>query len=224
MEQVSVRAATGIATLVGGGSGTTDENGRFDFRFSRGIFYSGENAEQHSQTQVAVFFAFREGFVEQNLCRHDGMASLLPLEENELKRFGKSNDQMTLPDRPRALRFVMVPAARVSGQLVDEAGQPLKDYSVSLTGENLPPASSVLAQVYCDEQGRFEMGEIPSNVAFHFRVRKPRKELGSPWLDSWASPPMTFLDPKAHALAIQVKSQERDDSNVQFVAKEFTLT
>jgi hypothetical protein len=54
----------------------------------------------------------------------------------------------------------------------------------------------VLAQVRTDKNGRFKVTEIPTTIPYPFEVRKPKSELKPPWSDSWASPPMTFVEPR----------------------------
>jgi hypothetical protein len=207
---VTVRAATGIGSLRGGGSGVTDKDGRYDFRFGMGILFGrGDDGTLSPQTQYALISARLDGHFERNFSRHGkGIASLLPVTEEDLKHWGMEADQVCLPDKPRELNFVMLPAARVSGTLIGEDGQPLKEYSVSLTAEVLPPGSSVLSQARTDEKGHFAITEIPTSMPYQFEVRKPRAELKPPWDDSWASPPLTFADPGEHDLRTRLKSPQ----------------
>ncbi len=205
---VTVRAATGIGTLHGGGSGGTDEDGRYDFRFGMGIMFGrGDDGTLSPQTQYALISARLDDHFEQNFSRHgNGVASLEPVSAEDAEKWGVEPDQVCLPDKPREVNFVMLPAAKVSGVLIGEDDQPLKNYSVSLTGEKLPPGSSVLAQVRTDGNGRFEITEIPTTILYQFEVRKPRSELKPPWDDSWASPPLTFVDPGDNDLRTTLKS------------------
>lgn len=208
---VTVRAATGIGTLRGGGSGITDENGRYDFRFGMGIqMAAGDDGKPSPQTQAAIIFAHIDGYFEETLCQQgNGIASLEPVSDDEMRRRGITPEQVCLPDRPREVNFVMLPAARVSGTLVGEDDQPLKDYSVSLIGEKLPPGSSALTQVWTDSNGRFEITEIPTNAAFQIEIRKPHAELGPPWNDSWATGPVKFTIPGDNDLATTSDEPDR---------------
>lgn len=207
LKGVRVRAATGVGSLRGGGTGVTDENGHYDFRFGMGIRFSkSDDGKPSTQTQYAIIYASLEGYFEKDYCQNgNGIASLQPVSGDDLELWSVTASQVCLPEVPREIDFVMLPAARVSGTLVDENDQPLHEYSVSLTGEELPPGSSVLAQVRTDETGRFEISDIPTTVPFQFEVRKPRSELKPPWDDSWAGPPVVFRDPGKNDFAAIAK-------------------
>lgn len=194
---VTVRAMTGIGTLRLGGSGITDETGRYDFRFGFGLpMANDEDGKPSAQTQYALISVQLDGHFEKTFCQQgSGIASLQPVSADEAKQWGVEPGQVCLPDKPREVNFVMLPAARLSGTLIGEDDQPLKDYSVSLTGDKLPPGSEVIAQVATDENGRFEIRQIPTTAQYQIQVRKPRAELQPPWDDSWASGPVTFADP-----------------------------
>ncbi len=74
---VKVRAATGIGTLLGGGSGFSDNEGRCDFRFGAGT-YSVPTKEDPDPNnwQLAIISAHLDGHVEKNHNQHgDGYAS-----------------------------------------------------------------------------------------------------------------------------------------------------
>jgi hypothetical protein len=206
---VTVRAATGIGTLKGGSSGVTDKDGRYDFRFGRGdLFGRSDDGKLSPQTQFALISASLDGHFEKNFSRQgNGIASLEAVDEVGLKHWNVDPDQVCLPDKPRELDFVMLPAARVAGTLVDKNDQPLKDYSVSLKGDKLPPGSEVLAQVITDDKGRFAITEIPTTIPYQFLIRKPRSQLQPPWNDSWSSGPITFSDPGENDLATKVRPE-----------------
>ncbi len=199
---VTVRAMTGIGTLRMSGSGITDENGKYDFRFGFGIrMANGEDGKPSAQTQAAIISVQLDGHFEKTFCQQgDGIASFEPLSAEDAKRWSVEPNQVFLPDKPREINFVMLPAARFSGTLIGEDDQPLKDYSVSLTGDQLPPGSEVIEQVVTDENGRFEIKQIPTTAQYQIQVRKPRAELQPPWNDSWAIGPIKFADPGENEL------------------------
>ncbi|MBL8814469.1 MAG: PQQ-binding-like beta-propeller repeat protein [Planctomyces sp.] len=193
---VNVRAATGMGSLRSGYGDVTDADGRYDFRFGGGMTIGG--------TEVANIFADLAGHFEQNLCRQgNGMGSIKAVDKAVAKEWGMNSDQIVLPGKPREVDFVMIPAAKTSGTLVDDKDQPLQGYSVMLTGETLPPGASVIAQVKTDENGRFQISEIPTTFPFQFEVRKPTAELAPPWDDTWASGPITFSPPGENDVVAQ---------------------
>lgn len=223
LEGVTVRAATGIGTLRGGGSGVTDTEGRYDFQFGVGIaFGKDKDGRMNPQTQFAFISAQLDGFYEKNFNRQgEGIASLEVVDEEGLKRWNMQVDQVCLPDKPRKLDFIMLPAAKVAGTLVDEKDQPLADYSVALAGKELPPGSEVLAQVVTDSKGRFVIKDIPTSIGYQFEVRKPRAQLMPPWEDSWASGVISFLEPGENDFATSIKSEAINIP--KFIAKSFRL-
>ncbi|MEZ6089206.1 MAG: carboxypeptidase-like regulatory domain-containing protein [Pirellulaceae bacterium] len=208
LEGVTIRAATGVGTLLGGGTTKTDADGRYDLRFGLGLRFGPiDDDTPHPHTQVAQVTASLNGYFEQNFSRHgDGVGSLLPISDEDLAKWNVRQSQVVLPERPRKIDFIMLPAAKASGVLIDADDKPLADYSVSLTGDQLPPGSSVISQVRTDKDGRFEMTRIPTNAPYQFVIRKPRDQLKPPWHDSWASEPMNFLDPQDADLAVSIQT------------------
>lgn len=194
---VTIRAATGVGTLIGGGKTKTDANGLYDLRFGLGMMFGDMDGKTpHPQTQVAQITAHLPGHFEKNLSRHgNGIGGMQPVPVEDLEQWSMKPDQVVLPGKPRQLNFVMLPATKVSGTLVDENDKPLKDYSVSLRGDELPPGSSVISQVRTDANGRFAIDGIPISFPYQFVIRKPKEQLKPPWNDSWASVPIHFRDP-----------------------------
>ena len=133
------------------------------------------------------------GPFEANMNQHGNrsMASQ-ELDEAELKNWHDKNP-IILPGKPVELNFVMLPAARVIGKLVNENGQPLAKYSVALNGPDTPPGHSVLCSTHADDQGRFTLDNIPTTFRFQFVIRK--NDPKPPWNDSWASAALRFDSP-----------------------------
>jgi len=197
-------AHCGAGTLQPTGSATTGEDGNYEFKFGPGIMFSGED---HAQTQFASISVRKQGLVEKNLHRQGCcVASLKPPSAEALKSFGVTKEHVFLPGQPLTIDFALLPAARVRGTLVDEQDRPLAEYSVALTGKELPPSSSVLRSTKTDERGRFELSEIPTSFAFQFDIREPNPK--PPWDDSWASPPLFFERSEGMGFAVH-NSQEQ---------------
>src|SRR5262245_18451031 len=181
MAGVQVSASTGYATLLGGGSTTSDGDGRYELRFGPG-FLSADRI----QLQAAIIGAHKPGYFEANLNRQGGCSAAYAIPgEGQKNQWSGRKDRLFVPDRPLEVNLVMRPAARVAGKLVDEQGQPLVGYSVSLIGANLYPATSVMGSVRSDDQGRFTLEDIPTTFRFQFDVRKTDSK--PPWDDFWAS-------------------------------------
>lgn len=184
---VEVRAYCGSGTLRQTGTALSGEDGRYKLSFGPGIVFFDNTAK----LQAATISARRPGYFEQNLNRQgDCLAAHADPGEDALKNWGGGKNKLFLPDQPVELNFVMQPAARLAGKLVDEQDRPLAGYSVALNGADLPPSSSVLASTKTDDQGRFSLENTPTTYRFQLEVRKANPK--PPWNDSWASAALRF--------------------------------
>lgn len=189
MAGVEVRASTGKGTLLGGGATTSDADGRYELYFGPGFL-----SRDRTVIQAAIISARKSGYFEANLSRQGGCSAAYVMPgEGQKNQWSGRKVRLFLPDRPLELNFVMRPATRVAGKLVDEQGQPLVGYSVSLTGADLYPATSVMGSVRADDQGRFALEDIPTTFRFQFQVSKADPK--PPWDDSWASAALQFQQP-----------------------------
>jgi len=118
--------------------------------------------------QAATVFVSKPGYAEKNLCRQGDlyMADEMPDENSHWDR-----KRIILPGKPYRVDFTMVPAATVKGKLVDEAGQPLPGRNIRLTGDVLPPSSSVAASATTDADGRFQFNCIAPGFQWWFEIR-----------------------------------------------------
>jgi hypothetical protein len=190
-----VSAHCGYGTLWRTGVATSGEDGRYELKFGPGLFSS----DGSTPTQAATITAHKPAYFEENLNRQGGcVAANRPPSEEVIKSWGTRRDRVFLPDRPMELNFVMCPAGRVAGTLIDERRQPLVGYSVALAGADLPPSSSVMCWAQTDKQGRFALVNIPTTFRFQFEVRKADPK--PPWDDSWASAALRFAKPESGGL------------------------
>jgi beta-lactamase regulating signal transducer with metallopeptidase domain len=181
---VTVRAHTGIGTLFNTGTALTDEDGKYKLEFGPGIW-----SENRKMVQAATISVSLAGHAEKNLHRQGDCVAALEMPDGEIGWGGKTVDDLFLPDKPKEIDFVMVPATRLSGVILGEVGDKLDGLRVSLRGEDMPPSSSVVAQTTTDKGGRFELADIPTGYNWQLLVEPARAE--SPWL-GWASAPMNF--------------------------------
>ncbi|HEX6961395.1 MAG TPA: hypothetical protein VF175_05975, partial [Lacipirellula sp.] len=81
LEGVEIRVATGIGTLLGGGSGRSGVDGSYEVHFGPGVSFT----EGGPQLQAASVHARKAGYYEQNLCRGGnlGMAYYRPKDVEE---------------------------------------------------------------------------------------------------------------------------------------------
>jgi hypothetical protein len=202
LASVTVTAHCGYGTLRPTGSAASGGDGRYEMDFGPGIWTRGGNGHQ-----AATVAAHKAGFFEVNLNRQGGCtaAQIMP-DDGQLKGWSAAKDRVFLPGKSIELNFVMRPAGRVSGKLVDEQGRPLARYAVSLNGADLPPSSSVVRTTYCDDQGRFTLDDIPTTFRYQFEVCKADPK--PPWDDSWASAALRFETPDTGDLRAWFGSRE----------------
>ena len=178
-----VRVHCGVGTLRQTGLATTDDDGHYSIAFGPGIFMADE-----INLQAATVSVHLAGHFEKNLGRQGDLLAAMKLPEGE-NEWGKKPGDIFLPDKPKEVDFTMLPAASVRGVILNVSGHHLDGARVSLTGEDLPPSSSVVAQTRTDKRGRFEISNIPTNFPFQILIEPAKAE--PPWL-AWAGPPIYF--------------------------------
>jgi hypothetical protein len=77
------------------------------------------------------------------------------------ERPGVAAEQIVLPNQPRRVDFVMLPAASISGRVLDANGKPMQGRRFYVVSEKLPPAASVFCEFRPDETGRFRLAGVP---------------------------------------------------------------
>ena len=194
MAGVEVWASCGMGTLHRTGRATTGADGRYTMDFGPGWMSLKQGADHGLPLQAATIAAHKPGFFEANLNRQGNCyaAGAMP-DDDQLESWDASKDRVIVPGKPKEIDFVMRPSGRVAGKLVDEQGKPLAGYSVSLTGPDLPPSSSVMRWMEADVNGRFVLDDVPTTYRFQFDVRKSDPK--PPWDDSWASAALRFDRP-----------------------------
>ena len=211
---VSVRVATGMASLQVTGEAVTDTQGTYRVSFAPGFRVQSEG-EDHVGVQAATVFASLDGYSEANLCRQGDrlMAIRMPEGDTAWGKLGDVRKKMILRGRPVTIDFVLIPAAGIAGYLVNEQGNSLQRVSLSLTGPELPPSSSVYRQVYTDMRGRFQLPNVPTGKTWNFEAYSrhigttlsPDFTLEKPEDQTWLMTLDTSTDP--HALRFKLLSQ-----------------
>ncbi len=156
MEGTEVRAATGIGTLKTGKPVKTDVAGRYELHFGPGMFSlaGGPNL------QAATIYAHKPGYYERDLCQNGnlGMANFRP---KNLEEGGWHFKAIVYRGQPYKLDFVMLPATQVIVELVNPNGEPLADYTLEMSGEELYPSSNILESKNTNDKGEAEFGDVP---------------------------------------------------------------
>ncbi len=183
---VRVWAATGAGSLRTTGETRTDSDGTYSLTFGPGIHFLQANDVSQSQVgvQAACIFAALDGYAEVNLCREGDRLMAESLTDGSLPTgttawgsLDAIRDRLILKGQPVTINFVMQPSARIRGFLVDQYGHLLQGRSLSMTGSELPPGSSVLDQVILNREARFEFQDVPPDKTWQFSFRLPETQI-----------------------------------------------
>lgn len=112
VEGATVRVATGMGTLYGGGSTTTDDRGGYTLRFSEGIW-----SQNDVNLQVASYGVAKEGYVERSRTR-PGFLMMARTMPEPGKDFGTSREDIALHGKPLRLDFVLARPAVLEVEFV----------------------------------------------------------------------------------------------------------
>ncbi len=152
MASVEIAASCGVGTGLPTGRTVTDEAGRYTLYFKPGF------VGHEVLLQAATISARKPSFYEANLYRQGNLAMTgKPPRPEDVAHYAG----VVLPDQPYELNFVMHPAARIEGELVDERGKPLSGQTLWLNANERYPSTSVLATIQTDETGRFTVETVP---------------------------------------------------------------
>jgi hypothetical protein len=158
LEGIEVNASCGMGTLFHTGTTKTDNNGNYRLAFRPGIAVG--NTKLGVGTQVATITPRLEGWYEVHLGRRGNL--MMTDSKDELKAEDtKGYSGVVAANKPYELNFTMTKAAAIQGRFVNEFGTPVKGVEIALTGDILPPSSSILASVKTDDEGRFAFDSVP---------------------------------------------------------------
>lgn len=218
LENVVVRAATGMGTLIGGGRTLTDKNGEYRLYFGPGISLAlREDSPLGVGIQAALISANREGYYETsqnqqgNLLMSDQpQKSLEALLQKEGEIWDRTSlEQIVLPDLPREVNFTLDRAAVIEGKLQSQANDEIADQQLYLTGQELPPGQSVLAGSVMDRKGTFRFDSVPLKKAWRFEMRVPGTRV------DLQSEEFTLTQPGSHACTVTLKTEPSGDGAVK---------
>lgn len=101
------------------------------------------------------------------------------------------------------INFVLAPAGSLSGVVHDAQGKPLAEKRIGITGEVLPPSSSVIAEKKTDAQGRFEFKDVPTGYDFKLYVDDGRAD----WR-KWPSTQLKLERAARHEFSVRIHGDE----------------
>jgi len=164
---VTVRASCGRGTLRPTGKTTTDADGNYRLTFGPAKVVVDEAGHvdisktvEQTVPQAAIIAPSKPGYYERNLRRQGDLrlARELPGREHHDQL---PPDRTVLPNKPKRVDFVMLPAASVAGLVIDENGKAVVGRRFYLDGHELVPAASVLTEFRPDQNGEFALLDVP---------------------------------------------------------------
>ncbi|HVV70513.1 MAG TPA: carboxypeptidase-like regulatory domain-containing protein [Verrucomicrobiae bacterium] len=200
MAGVEVTASCGNGTLFCTGRTLTDNTGAYRLGFGPGVLVGKSYAgEWGVGLQAATIFASKTGYACADLCRAGNLAmtDLTNVQPDMVRGFVG----VVRPSQPYRLDFVMVPAARIEGELGGTEGRFPEELTLSLGGTVLPPSSSVLRSTRIKTNGVFAFLDVPVGSNWWFEA--DWRESGE-W-KSAKTKSFTCPVPKAYRAALVLK-------------------
>ena len=188
IEGAEVRVNAGMGTLACTGITETDRDGRYSFRFGPGIL--------GPDFQAAIVHASTPGRTERDL----GRQGLFSAAFRAVRKSRDVDPERTfLPNQPRTVDFVLVPAAKIELTIDNDQPRPIGPTSVALVGDTMPPGCSVAADGTTNEHGLLTLHEVPTGYEWRFEVSKP----GSG--ETLRSRPFTLPKAREYGVRLQVE-------------------
>jgi len=196
MPDVEISVSAGMGSLIPTGRTATNTDGTYILRFGGGrINLDHKTGKVRWGLQAATISPHQEGYYEKNLHRQGDLriADELPKQPDRWAR----PDNTVLPGKPFHLDFIMVPAARIEGRVLDKLGKVPEGYELHLSGKELPPSCSAIENIYpnAKNQGRFTVNNVPLKT-FRFDICRRG---GSPTTEA---EPITFSRPGLYQIEL----------------------
>ena len=177
VEGATIRASAGWGSLFSAIIATTDKEGHYSGRFAQSGSVAMLTEDDPLNLVSAQVGAYKDAFAEVNLNRQGGMhaAYRQPRPVEKIPEY-VSADQLFIRGEPREVNFVLAPATTIQARVFDSTGKPVGDTNLSLTGPELPPASSVMASDKTDAEGKLLFTEIPVGYSWWFELSVERRK------------------------------------------------
>src|SRR5688500_5825083 len=187
----AIIAHAGVGSLHMTGRTTSDKDGKFEMSFGPGVWTKNQEG-----VQAATISVRNHGWFETNLYRQGDLLAAHKLPGGEIGWGKKTADDVFLPGQPKTLKFILKPAASISGTLSDYNSKPISGIRVGITGDELPPSSSVFAEVKTNEKGEFQFSSLPTTFQLKIYFESEQN-----WRD-WPSYTVLLREPKDFKVSI----------------------
>ena len=137
LADVELRMATGMATLLGGGSAKTDKDGNYRLNFGEGIW-----SNEGPNMQVAWLFVSKPGYVYKSNSRKIDLSMAMSrqrLNAEQMPKTAWSNmrpNDLIVKNSPHKMNIVMSKPAEVLVRVFDNKGNRIKDSKISVDDTN----------------------------------------------------------------------------------------
>lgn len=166
---VTVTAHCGMGTLLPTGTATTAADGSYRLAFGPGLHTRiSDTAPFGVGFQVATVSARKPGFSERELGRRGNLA--MSDSSQPGPTWATNFSAIVRPKEPYRLDFTLEPAGRVTVKVSDPEHRLPAKASLCLTGDKLPPSSSVLACSELGKDGRCEFVDVPVGHSWRFET------------------------------------------------------
>lgn len=190
-----IHVSAGMGSLHVTGEGKTDADGRYRVTFGPRFLVSVK--DRAGALQAAIVHVGKNGYAGKSLGEGGNLQMAWELTKQQLAGGWQPGPERTfLPGKPLTVDFVLVPAAMIHGTLIDKNGQPVANREIALTGDRLPPASSLCAATRTDAQGRFTFEDVSTQHAWSFSIDD---RTGYPD----RTPPDRFANPGVHGITLE---------------------
>lgn len=137
LSDVEVRMATGMATLLGGGSAKTDKDGNYRLHFGEGIW-----SNEGPNMQVAWLFVSKPGYVYKSNSRKIDLSMAMSRERlspEQMPKTAWSNmrpNDLIVKNNPHKMNVVMSKPAEVLVTVFDDKGNRVKNSKIGVDDTN----------------------------------------------------------------------------------------
>ncbi len=172
VEGVWVNVDCGFERPQRAGRTLTDEEGRYTLGFESAWVVA--DADPYGVgIQPAFVYAQKDGFYETSLCHKGNLAMAGKTPGPDEQRFVAGRAGVVLANKPYELNFVMVPAALLTGQLVDADGHPMANHDLWLfSGQMYPPHQSHI-RIRTGSDGTFGPYTLPC-ISVRCHIAEPQ--------------------------------------------------
>jgi hypothetical protein len=167
MSNVHISASCGRGSLFPTAATNSDGQGDYRLTLGPGMVWKDSTGRvdvaktiENTVLQAAIIQASKSGYYEKDLGRQ-GDLRMAPELPKPGPQPGIAADRIVLPNQPKRVDFVLLPAASITGRVVAADGRPVQGRRSYVVSDKLPPGASVWCEFRPDAAGGFKIGGVP---------------------------------------------------------------